>query len=90
MDQKLRIVRDMSANDKTEASACLESPKPVEIVTPEQLAENLKVPVSWVYNHTRPCTSEAERMPQLKLGKYTRFRWGSPELTAWLHSLEAR
>lgn len=62
----------------------------VEIITPQQLAERLQVPASWIYNHTRPCTAEGERIPCLRVGKYVRFRWGSPELMAWLRSLESK
>lgn len=40
------------------------------LVTPKELAEILKVPVSWVYQ--RRCR-ENQGFPHLKVGKYLRF-----------------
>ena len=45
--------------------------------TPEELAERLKVPVSWVYKK-----SAASAFPVLRCGRYLRFSW--PEVCAWL------
>jgi len=42
-----------------------------ELLTVEELATLLKVPRSWVYEHTRK--RGAERLPHIKLGKYVRF-----------------
>ena len=39
-----------------------------ELLTPEQLAEKLKLPVSWVYEQSR-----LGKIPTHKLGKYIRF-----------------
>jgi excisionase family DNA binding protein len=50
------------------------------ILTVEEVAEVLKLPVSWVYEHTR--TSSANRIPAFKLGKYWRFR--ESDVLAWL------
>lgn len=53
-----------------------------EIIDPRELARRLSVPTTWVYDQIR---SRAEDpIPCLKLGKYRRFRWGSPDLEAWL------
>ncbi len=41
------------------------------ILTVQEVAEILKVPVSWVYEHTRK--RGAARLPHFKLGKYLRF-----------------
>jgi excisionase family DNA binding protein len=46
----------------------------------EDVAELLKVPVSWVYERTRRRSSD--RIPGFRLGKYWRFRRG--EIIAWL------
>jgi len=39
-----------------------------ELLTPEQLAEKLKLPVSWVYEQSR-----LGNIPTHKLGRYIRF-----------------
>ncbi len=41
------------------------------LLTVQEVAELLKVPVSWVYEHTRK--RGLDRLPHLKLGKYLRF-----------------
>ncbi len=41
------------------------------LLTVKEVAEILKVPVSWVYEHTRGNCSE--RLPHIKVGKYLRF-----------------
>ncbi|MBZ5545605.1 MAG: helix-turn-helix domain-containing protein [Acidobacteriia bacterium] len=51
-----------------------------ELITPEELADRLKVPRSWVYEKTRKRSSQ--RLPGFKLGKYWRFREG--DVLAWL------
>lgn len=47
-----------------------------------QLAAKLNLPVSWVREHVRSRTPDP--IPHIKLGKYVRFLWCSPELEAWL------
>lgn len=42
-----------------------------QLLTVSEVADALKVPVSWVYNRTR-CRGR-EKMPHIKLGKYLRF-----------------
>jgi excisionase family DNA binding protein len=45
-----------------------------ELLTVEDVAALLKVSRSWVYEHTRARgTSRSERLPFIKIGKYTRF-----------------
>lgn len=42
-----------------------------QLLTVAEVAELLNVPVSWVYEHTRPqCTRP---IPHIKIGKYLRF-----------------
>ena len=55
-----------------------------ELLTVAEVAELLKVPVSWVYERTR--RSGVERIPHLKLGKYLRFH--ACEVREWLHRLQ--
>jgi hypothetical protein len=55
-----------------------------EVLDAPQLAARLNVPETWVREHVRKRTSDP--IPHLKLGKYCRFLWGSPELEAWLEN----
>jgi hypothetical protein len=41
------------------------------LLTVQDAARFLKVPVSWVYEHVRP--EALDRLPCVKLGKYLRF-----------------
>jgi excisionase family DNA binding protein len=54
-----------------------------ELMTVKEIAAQLKVPVSWVYQRTRRRGNE--RIPHLKLGKYLRF--SASEVTTWLQQL---
>jgi excisionase family DNA binding protein len=50
------------------------------LMTVQETAALLKVPVSWVYGHLRRrCT---DRLPAYRLGKYWRFR--AEEVLAWV------
>lgn len=51
------------------------------LLTVREVAELLKVPASWVYEHTRRRTPD--RLPHLRLGKYLRFR--ESDLLDWLN-----
>lgn len=51
-----------------------------ELLTVSEVAHLLKVPVSWVYKHSR--ARGAERIPHVKLGKYLRFR--ESEVRMWI------
>ena len=53
------------------------------LLTVKEVAELLRVPVSWVYEHTRGRGSD--RLPFIKLGKYLRFRL--PEIESYLEQL---
>lgn len=50
------------------------------LLTVEDLAGLLKVPLSWIYDHTRK--RALCRLPGLKLGKYWRFR--ETDIVTWL------
>lgn len=50
------------------------------LLTVGDVAELLKVPLSWVYEHTR--RRGIERMPHFKLGKYLRF--SRSEVLQWV------
>jgi len=49
-------------------------------LTVSELADELKVPISWVYDKTRRKGEDA--IPHLRVGKYCRFRL--PEVVAWI------
>jgi len=53
-----------------------------KLLTIQQVAELLHVPVSWVYGRTR--RRSIERLPGIRLGKYWRFR--EEEIHAWVES----
>jgi excisionase family DNA binding protein len=50
-----------------------------QLLTAEQVAERLAVPVSWVRSSTR-----SGAIPHVQLGRYQRYRW--PEVEAWLET----
>ena len=54
--------------------------KHTELLTVQETAKLLKVPVSWVYGHTRK--RSIDPLPGYRLGKYWRFR--EDELLAWV------
>jgi excisionase family DNA binding protein len=51
-----------------------------ELMTVQQVAELLQVPVSWVYGRLRK--RSLEKVPGYRLGKYWRF--DKEEVLAWL------
>ena len=55
-----------------------------ELITAAELAARWRVPTSWIFNHTRERTPAAERIPCVRLGRYCRFEWASPQLELWL------
>jgi len=56
------------------------------LLTVQEVAEILKVPVSWVYEHTRGRCSE--KLPYVKVGKYLRFF--DADIANYLHAIRAR
>lgn len=57
---------------------------PSDILTPQELAERLKVDVGWVYEKTRTNGTRGNPLPVLRAGRYLRFCW--PDVCAWLRS----
>ena len=49
-----------------------DAPKLGLLLTPEEAAALLRVPVSWMYQHTR--RRSLDRIPFIKVGHYVRFR----------------
>jgi len=56
--------------------------------TPEDLAEYLGVPVSWIYKRCRKASSDS--IPRIKLGKYLRFDPESEAFRKWLTAHETK
>ncbi len=54
------------------------------LLKPAELADRLKIPVSWVYENTRNRANvrNSDPLPFLRMGKYLRFFW--PEVEKWL------
>jgi predicted DNA-binding transcriptional regulator AlpA len=52
-----------------------------EFLDSAQLAVRLNISESWVRDQVR--SRAPEPIPHVQLGKYIRFRWGSPELETW-------
>lgn len=46
-----------------------------ELLTPKEMAERLKVPLSWLYRRTR--VSGPGAIPRVRVGKYIRFNSGA-------------
>lgn len=46
---------------------------PEGILTPQELADRLKVPVSWIYEKTR--SRSRDPLPVIRLGRYMCFDW---------------
>ena len=51
-----------------------------QLLTVQEVADLLRVPVSWVYRHTRK--RSRERIPGYRVGKYWRF--SADEVMSWL------
>jgi excisionase family DNA binding protein len=50
------------------------------LLTPFEVAETLRVPISWAYERTR--RRGTKRLPHMKTGKYLRFR--KDDVLGWL------
>ena len=56
-----------------------------KLMTPNELANELSVPISWIYSRTRQKGSNA--IPVIRAGKYCRFRLG--DVLDWLKDKQA-
>jgi hypothetical protein len=52
----------------------------------KELADHLRVPLTWVYDRTRK--NGPERIPHHRFGKYVRFNPECAEFQTWLRSHE--
>jgi hypothetical protein len=52
-----------------------------EVIDAAELARRWHIPKTWIQGQTR--SRAAEPIPCVRLGKYVRFEWESPELLRW-------
>lgn len=52
-----------------------------EVITAEELASRWRIPESWIREQTR--SRSVDPIPHVRLGRYVRFSWGSPDLNCW-------
>jgi hypothetical protein len=53
-----------------------------EVIDLPELGKRWNVPATWVRNRTRQGFDD-DPLPVVRLGKYVRVEWNSPQLTAW-------
>jgi hypothetical protein len=58
--------------------------EPSDLLTPDELAQRLKVPKSWVFEQTRERAKVRNKtpLPCIRLGKYLRFSW--VQVSEWM------
>jgi excisionase family DNA binding protein len=78
--EEVNLLPEDAANGTTEGETRREG----QLLTVQEVADLLHVPVSWVYGHTRK--RSRERIPGYRVGKYWRF--SADEVMSWLR--EAR
>jgi len=78
--EEVNLSPEDAANGTTEG----ETQREGQLLTVQEVADLLRVPVSWVYGHTRK--RSRERIPGYRVGKYWRF--SADEVMSWLR--EAR
>ena len=79
-DGELNFTPESSVNRTTEGNGRREG----QLLTVREVADLLRVPVSWVYGHTRKRSQK--QIPGYRVGKYWRF--SADEVMSWLR--EAR
>lgn len=67
----------MPASETIAARQCIN----YEFIDSKELARRWAVPETWVRERVR--SRDADPLPHIRLGKYVRFRWGSPEMEEW-------
>ena len=69
-----------TSSDIASPTTALNDPS-IEIIDSKQLATRLRVPESWVRDRVRVRSDDP--LPHVKIGRYVRFEWGSPDLVEW-------
>ena len=57
-----------------------------KLLTAQELASQLKIPVSWIYSRTRIKTKDS--IPCVRIGKYVRFN--EEEIMEWIKSQQQK
>jgi hypothetical protein len=78
----LHLLPPMHSNVSAATHATTSSHQFFEVIDSKTLAERWALPVSWIREGVR--SRATDPIPHQKFGKYVRFRWGSPELEAWM------
>jgi len=83
----LAVGEQMIPEQKTEATKRIQQPGELtriqyEFIDSGTLATRWCLPESWIREQVRARSSYP--FPHVRLGEYVRFRWGSPELEAWM------
>jgi predicted DNA-binding transcriptional regulator AlpA len=55
----------------------------IEVINSAELAQRLKVKESWIVDQSKRSRT-SDPIPVFRLGKHRRYRWGAPEMDAWL------
>jgi hypothetical protein len=78
------MAKPKKAQSPTIAPSEQPPPASAALLTPQQLAERLAVPPTWVREKTRERARlrDKDPLPVVRLGKYVRFSW--PAVEAWL------
>lgn len=69
-----------TSNDIVAPISALSGP-PIDIIDSKELAQRWRLPESWVRDRVRVRSDDP--LPHVKVGRYVRFEWGSPELVEW-------
>ena len=60
---------------------------PGDLLTPQELAKRLKVPLSWIYKHTDCSRANGNRLPVLRCDGFLRFDWNA--VCEWMRSVKS-
>jgi hypothetical protein len=52
-----------------------------DVIDADELASRWRIPKTWILEQTR--TRATDPIPCVRLGRYVRFEWESPELLRW-------
>jgi hypothetical protein len=63
------------------AADLFRQPPIYEVIDSPELAARWSLPESWIREQTR-CRA-VDPIPCVRVGRYVRFEWGSPQLLAW-------
>ncbi len=81
-----RLIETVNVTAKPPSVQCpMARIEPGDILTPTELAERLRVPLSFVYEKSRTRGNQGGNpLPVLRCGRYLRFSW--PDVCEWLRS----